>query len=57
VTAYFIDSSALVKRYAMETGSAWVERLTDPRTGNRVYVAAITHVEVVSAIARKRKTS
>lgn len=55
MTAYFFDSSALVKRYAVETGSAWVESLTDPRVGNRVYVAAITHVEVVAAIARKHK--
>lgn len=52
---YFFDSSALVKRYAVEMGSAWVEGLTDPRAGNRIYVAAITHVEVVAAIARKHK--
>ena len=55
MAAYFLDSSALVKRYAAETGSAWVENLTDPRSGNRIYVAAITHVEVVAAIARKKK--
>lgn len=55
MASYFFDSSALVKRYATETGSAWVENLTDPRVGNRIYVAAITHVEVVAAIARKRK--
>lgn len=55
MVSYFFDSSALVKRYATETGSAWVESLTDPRGGNRIYVAAITHVEVVAAIARKRK--
>lgn len=55
MTAYFLDSSALVKRYAAETGSAWVESLTDPRAGNRIYVAAITHVEVVASIARKNK--
>jgi len=55
VAAYFLDSSALVKRYAADTGSAWVENLTDPRSGNRIYVAAITHVEVVAAIARKKK--
>ena len=55
MAAYFLDSSALVKRYAAETGSAWVENLTDPRSGNRIYVAAITHVEVIAAIARKRK--
>lgn len=55
MSAYYFDSSALVKRYAAETGSAWAESLTDPRVGNRIYVAAITHVEVVAAIARKRK--
>jgi len=32
-----------------------VENLTDPRSGNRIYVAAITHVEVIAAIARKKK--
>ena len=53
MASYFLDSSALVKRYAAETGSAWVESLTDPRAGNRIYVAAIAHVEVVAAIARK----
>ena len=55
MAAYFLDSSALVKRYAADTGSAWVENLTDPRSGNRIYVAAITHVEVIAAIARKKK--
>jgi predicted nucleic acid-binding protein len=57
VASYFFDSSALVKRYATETGSAWVDSLTDPRVGNRVYVAAITHVEVVAAIAQEQEQS
>jgi hypothetical protein len=26
--AYFVDSSALVKRYVLETGTAWVRGLT-----------------------------
>ena len=55
MAAYFLDSSALVKRYFREAGSAWVENLTDPRSGNRIFVAAITHVEVIAAIARKKK--
>ena len=33
MAVYFFDSSALVKRYAQETGSAWVEILTDPQAG------------------------
>ena len=32
-----------------------MENLTDPRSDNRIYVAAITHVEVIAAIARKKK--
>ncbi len=53
--AYFFDSSALVKRYVAETGSAWVKQVTAPQTGDRIYVASITAVEVVAAITRKKK--
>jgi hypothetical protein len=55
VAAYFFDSSALVKRYVNETGSTWVEAATDPDSGAHVYVAAITGVEVIAALSRKRK--
>jgi hypothetical protein len=30
-TAYFVDSSALVKRYVVETGTAWVRSITRRR--------------------------
>lgn len=53
MAAYFFDSSAIVKRYINETGSAWVLGITDPATDSRVYVASVTGVEVVSAITRK----
>jgi predicted nucleic acid-binding protein len=55
VAAYFLDSSALVKRYATETGTAWVTSLLDPASRNRLYVAQITGAEVVAALARKRR--
>jgi uncharacterized protein len=55
VPAYFFDSSAIVKRYVNERGSAWVAATTNSATGSSVYVAAITGVEVVAAFARKRK--
>jgi predicted nucleic acid-binding protein len=29
--AYYMDSSALVKRYANETGSLWIRSLTAPQ--------------------------
>jgi predicted nucleic acid-binding protein len=53
VAAYFLDSSALIKRYVVESGSAWVTNLTDPATGNRIYLAHTTVVEVAAAIARR----
>lgn len=53
--AYFFDSSAIVKRYVNEHGSAWVAATTNSANGAYVYVAAITGVEVVAAFARKRK--
>jgi len=55
VAAYFLDSSALVKRYAAETGTAWVTSLIEPAAGNLIYVVRITGVETIAAIARKRK--
>ena len=53
--AYYCDSSALVKRYANETGSLWVRSLTDPQAGNDIFIAHITGIEVVAAIARKTR--
>jgi predicted nucleic acid-binding protein len=53
MAAYFFDSSAIVKRYVSETGTAWVISVVDPATGHRIYLARITGVEVVSAITRQ----
>lgn len=55
MSVYFGDSSALVKRYVTETGSAWLTATIDPKAGSRVYIAHIKVVEVVSAITRKEK--
>lgn len=54
MAAFFCDSSAIVKRYIAETGSAWLSATTTPKN-NFVYVARITFVEVVSAISRREK--
>ncbi len=50
MAAYFFDSSALVKRFARETGTPWVVSLLKSTSGNRIYVARISYVEVISAI-------
>ena len=53
--AYFLDSSALVKRYVAEKGSMWIGNLTDPIQANRLYIAGIAGVEVVAALARRAR--
>ncbi|MFB2971484.1 type II toxin-antitoxin system VapC family toxin [Aerosakkonema sp. BLCC-F183] len=55
VNAYFLDTSALVKRYVAETGSNWIKSITDSATGNDVAIAQITWVEVLSALGRRRR--
>jgi predicted nucleic acid-binding protein len=54
-TTYFIDSSALVKRYVQEVGTSWVRGLTRRNPSTVSYIARITAVEVPCAIARRRK--
>ena len=56
MAVYFLDSSALVKRYVRETGSTWVLGVADPVAANRLYVAGITGAEVVSALARRARS-
>ncbi len=52
---YFLDSSALVKRYISEISSNWVLSLFDPVFNNEIFVAAITQVEIIAAITRRSR--
>ena len=55
MAAYFVDSSALVKRYVQEIGTAWVRSITRHSPSTTIGIARITAVEVTSAVARRRK--
>lgn len=55
MATYFFDSSALVKRYAREVGTAWMLGLFRRATRHRLYVARITGVEVTAALTRKAR--
>lgn len=50
--AYFLDSSALLKRYLRETGTPYVLALHQDPT-DLLYIAQIAGVEIVSAITRQ----
>jgi uncharacterized protein len=56
VAAYFLDSSAVVKRYVTEAGTQWVRGLCDPTAGHTLYIARITGAEVIAALARRART-
>ena len=55
MAAYFLDTSAVVKRYIQETGSAWVRALADPLAAHLIYLARITDVEATSAVIRRQR--
>jgi predicted nucleic acid-binding protein len=55
VNAYFLDSSALVKRYVEEIGSSWILSITNSSSSNHLYVVEITLVEALSAIGRRQR--
>jgi len=52
----FLDSSALVKYFIQEPGSAAVEHLLVSTPADRVYVAMVTGAEVVAALKRAERT-
>ncbi|HEY9663394.1 MAG TPA: type II toxin-antitoxin system VapC family toxin [Allocoleopsis sp.] len=55
VDAYFLDSSALLKRYVPEVGTAWIQSITNAQNQNLLIVAHITWVEISSAVARRQR--
>lgn len=55
MAAYFLDTSAVVKRYAQEMGTAWVQSIADPTVGHLLAVVRITLAETVAALTRKER--
>ena len=52
---YYFDSSALVKRYVIETGTDWVNGLYAD-FDHTIYLARITGAEIVAALFRRVRT-
>ena len=55
VDVYFLDSSALLKRYVSEVGTGWIQSIADPQNQSRLIVAHIAWVEVYSAVSRRQR--
>jgi predicted nucleic acid-binding protein len=52
---YFLDSSAVVKRYFPEQGHQWIDTLCDAAQGHEIYIAQSALVEVVAALCRRER--
>jgi predicted nucleic acid-binding protein len=55
MAVYYLDTSALVKRYVVEAGSLWIRNLTDPVIGNRLYLVRIAGPEIIAVFFRKAR--
>lgn len=55
MSVFFLDSSAVTKKYVREDGTTWLINLFRPKSSNRIYIAEIALVEVISALARRHR--
>lgn len=53
MTAYYLDTSALVKRYVEETGSLWLRALLNASPRPSIILAHLVIVEITSALMRR----
>jgi predicted nucleic acid-binding protein len=55
VPAYYLDTSTVLKRYVLETGTAWVQALAAPAARHSLFIVRITLAEMVAAITRRER--
>jgi uncharacterized protein len=55
VADYFLDSSAIVKRYVTEPGSGVVDSILAPEIASTRYIAETAIVEVIAALHRRSR--
>ena len=56
MAVYYLDTSALVKRYVQEHGTAWMLSLTDVAAEHDLYTVRVTGPEMIAAVFRKART-
>lgn len=55
MAGFFLDSSALVKKYTRETGTSWILRLLRPSAGHTIFIVRVTPVETVAGLSRQNR--
>jgi uncharacterized protein len=53
LSQFFIDTSALAKRYIPEIGSAWINSWIVPQANNEIIISALATVEIYSLLMRR----
>jgi len=56
MSAYYFDSSGIVKRYIKEVGSSWATAITDTASGHEIFTSLMSGAEVVAAICKRGRT-
>jgi uncharacterized protein len=52
VSVFYLDTSALLKRYIVETGTQWTRRLLSPVSGNTLLISELATTVTFSTFAR-----
>ena len=55
MSVYFADTSALIKHYIAETGSAWGSGWAAQTAGHTVVISHLTTAEVIGGLARRQR--
>jgi len=55
VATYYLDTSAIVKRYTHEQGTSWVQNLMARPQGNDLYTVRLAGPEAIAALTRKAR--
>jgi uncharacterized protein len=55
MSVFYLDTSAIVKRYVPETGMAWVRALADSAAGNNLRLCEVILAETAAAVAAKHR--
>jgi uncharacterized protein len=55
MATYFLDTSAIIKRYISEQGQAWILSLCNPAQSHELYISQAALIEVVAAICRRAR--
>lgn len=55
MSLFYLDASAVVKRYSPEAGTRWIQALTTSAADHAILISEITLAEVAAALSAKQR--